>query len=334
MSADTQAPKNPSLIYIPELDGLRAIAALAVVAFHCQIPGALGGFLGVDVFFVLSGYLTTSLAFASVSRSSPASFVRFTLRRLRRLWPLLITVCFAFIPMILWRGLPILPEILPGSLFYANITTASHGHPVLLVHAWTLGTEMQFYLLIAALAFFVPNRKTAAMVAAVFFLTVTGYRIYVGSQVDWAFGFYSPFTHSSGLFLGAIIAINPLKKIAKPDQLFLIAISILLIAFSGAEFVTELTLMLWISLVEIATAAVIISILVGVGAVAKPLRLPVVRRLGVLSYGIYLWHYPITVALRENYSAGTAFLMTVAASVLLSALSHKFIETRFQVKRA
>lgn len=269
-------------------------------------------------------------------RTKPTTLFAFVERRLRRLWPLLVTVALAVLPLMIWRGENAVREVLASTLFVANITVPAFDFPDLLIHTWTLGTEMQFYLLIATLVYFVPNRALLGLLIAAMFLAVTSVRIYLGFHGSWPVAFYSPVSHSSGLFLGALLAILSPRAIIRPDLLFALSAVCLAFALSSAGFTTRAALTFWITLTEVAAATMIASLLARPSVLTKPLRLSFVRYLGVLSYGIYLWHYPIAVVLREIVSAQFAFVFTLAVSILLSALTHHTIERRFrrQAKQA
>ncbi len=304
--------------YIPELDGLRAIAALVVVAFHVRLPGVLGGFLGVDVFFVLSGYLT-----ASITLSGRFTFRQFMTRRLRRLWPLLLVVSAAFATLLHLDP----TEFLPGAIFLGNFAALPAGGP--LVHTWTIGAELQFYAAVAALALAL-DRPAFRAVCATLFLTVTAARIGLALSDEWRLGFYSPVSHSSGLFLGAALATLPLDHLRSPRLVFSASAAACIAAFVFARFATAAALVIWISIAEIASAGMIAAAVRGLGAFGAFLRSPPMRGVGVLSFGLYLWHYPIAIAARGSLDPATAFALTTCASLVLAAFSYRLIEAPFR----
>ncbi|MCG6901101.1 MAG: acyltransferase [Rhodobacter sp.] len=307
--------------YIPELDGLRTIAAVAVVAFHTRLPGLPGGFLGVDVFFVLSGYLT-----ASIALSRRYSCVEFLARRLRRLWPLLLFVSAAVAAVLIAFDRSVWSEVLPGALFFGNIWVAKYGTISVMVHAWTLGAEMQFYAVLALLVLVAPSLWTFRAIAAGLFIAMTVTRIGFANAENWQSGFYHPLSHSSGLFLGMILATLPLERVRAAPVLFAASIIVGLLAFTHARFATAAALSYWITITELASAGVIASVVSGVGPIGAVLRAPVMRLLGVWSFGIYLWHYPIAVYARVTYSDGIDFLLTLIASIILAALTYYLVE--------
>lgn len=313
--------------YVPEFDGLRALAALAVLAFHTRLPGFSGGFLGVDVFFVLSGYLTTTLAFTATNGNGVERFKAFMARRLLRIWPLLLLVVAVTGAGLSLLGKPVGLEVLPSVFFMANVTLAAQSVPIILGHTWTLAAEIQFYALIAILAISLPSVRLFRIVVALLFAGVTLSRIASIAGGDWMFAYYGPLTHTSGLFLGAVVATLPLPSARMSAALVFPAVGAIALAFAGATFTTAEALLLWIPLVELAAAAAVIGLVQGGGPIGALLRTPVLRRLGVLSYGIYLWHYPIAVLARNTFPAPTAFALTAAASIVLAALSFRLVES-------
>ncbi|HLO20602.1 MAG TPA: acyltransferase, partial [Sphingomicrobium sp.] len=153
--------RDSTLSYRPDIDGLRAVAVLAVIWFHSDLPGMPGGFTGVDIFFVISGYLITSLIHRQL-RAGRFSFRHFYERRFRRIAPALLTVCVAIAPLAFVLLLPFelkqfaqsaIATVAMGSNFYFwragdyfSLTAAI----VPLLHTWSLGVEEQFYLLFPA----------------------------------------------------------------------------------------------------------------------------------------------------------------------------------------
>ena len=186
---------------IQGLDALRAFAAITVVAFHTRLPGLSGGFLGVDVFFVISGYLT-----ASIALSGKQSFVEFMCRRFLRLWPLMILATAA----IAGTWVAVTGEtpngLVAGALFFLDAEIANTGPQGPMTHFWTLGVEMKFYLLVALMAAVLkPRLFLWTMLTA--FVVVTLARIM--NSDHWLAGFYGFAFHTSGLFLGAAAAVIP-----------------------------------------------------------------------------------------------------------------------------
>ena len=310
--------------YVPELDGLRAIAALAVVAFHVRLPGVAGGFLGVDMFFVLSGYLT-----AAIALSGRFTLHEFMARRLRRLWPLLLFVSVVLAACHAAVGALDPGKIVPGALFLGNLSTAYFGTGGLMIHAWTLGTEMQFYGLVAIFAIFLERPAFRAICGALF-LAATVARIGAAHEGQLRLAFYSPLTHSSGLFLGAVLSTLPLDRMRAPGAVLAISAVMCTIAFACAPFATAETLVIWIAVAEFASAGLIAAVVRGCGSGAAPLRFAPLRHIGVLSFGLYLWHYPIAVFARAVLDPVPAFLLATGTALVFAALSFHFVERPFR----
>src|SRR5687768_11060779 len=134
--------------YMPELDGLRALAVCAVLAFHAGAPMAQSGYLGVDLFFVLSGFLITSILVAEHERSGTIAVGRFYVRRALRLYPslLLMLAVFVVVAPLLWPELPAARYALWSALYLSDYTRALIGEPEVLSYTWSLSVEEHFYL--------------------------------------------------------------------------------------------------------------------------------------------------------------------------------------------
>ncbi len=278
-----------------------------------------GGFLGVDVFFVLSGYLT-----ASIALSRRYTFREFMVRRLRRLWPLLLFVSAVVAACLAAVGEFRAIDVLPGAVFIGNLFDAHVTHYVAMSHAWTLGAEMQFYALVAILALNIDKAAFRSACLALF-AAATVARFAIADAGNWTVSYYG-LPHFSGLFLGATVATIPAYPVRAPGVALVISAATLCAAIVTAAFGTVAALAIWIPLAEAASAVMIVAIVAGVGRVGAPLRIAPVRRLGTLSYGVYLWHYPISVAVPDMIPPLAEFAIVVGASLPLAAVSFRLIE--------
>ncbi|MBL1102782.1 acyltransferase family protein [Streptomyces coffeae] len=343
--------------YAPGLDGLRALAVTAVVLYHVN-PGWLpGGFLGVDVFFVLSGFLISDLLLAEWQRHGRIDLRDFWLRRVRRLLPALVLVLLVataaaavFRPRRLASATDSLFSVATFTNNWWQISTdasyfASFGPPPLFQHLWTLSMEEQFYLLwpltLLALMRCVPWRgvEVTAVLAGAAASMIAMARLYE-PDLDPSRVYFGTDTHVFPLLIGAALALlRPTTRlIRKPSRWPLRTVGLLGVAGLGvlvvmACVVSEGEAALYpggFAAVALATAAVVLAAVQPMGRLAFVLGVRPLRWIGVRSYGIYLWHLPlIALATPDRMTPADAPLFAIAAafaSVGLAALSYRWVE--------
>lgn len=317
----------------PELDGLRAFAVIAVLLDHTNIFGFDGGGLGVDVFFTLSGFLITSLLVEEFADSGRVALGRFWLRRGLRLMPALWAVVLA---VVLLR--PLLPKetmsgVLPALLYYSNWQRAFVGDIGALGHTWSLSIEEQFYLIwpIALVAILrvggIPWAIRTTIGAAAF---VVGFReaIYQTGALSDA-RIYNGFDfRCDGLLIGCALSLafhsNTVPAwVYRPRTVILALIGLAVVFLArgwwNIHFYAERTA------AALATAALIAAVCKGsVPKVASVLAHPVARWVGVRSYAIYLWHYPVCLIL--GLAGLVAAPLEIILSVSIAGLSYIAIE--------
>ncbi|HWG62560.1 MAG TPA: acyltransferase family protein [Streptosporangiaceae bacterium] len=345
--------------YMPGLDGLRALAVLAVIAYHEQFGWAPGGLLGVGVFFTLSGYLITDLLLGQWVSYGRLKLGDFWLRRARRLLPALfvmLAVVTAWVTIADRARLAGLRSAVAAAAAYSSnwYLIAAHSSyfarfapPAPLDHLWSLAVEEQFYLvwpwLILLAVFCLRSRRlsrirwlvlpTLAMAAASAFAMLKLYhpgldptRVYEGTD-----------TRACGLLIGAALAmVWPSRRPGKPAIWTRVALD-----GAGTAGLAVIGLMIWrvgqyssftyrggLVVLSVATAMVLAAAACQGSVVGRALGWGPLRWIGVRSYGIYLWHYPIIVLTTPANSTEnlTRAALQVAASIGLAALSWKFVE--------
>jgi peptidoglycan/LPS O-acetylase OafA/YrhL len=321
---------------VPGLDGLRAVAAIAVVAFHVKLPGVLGGFIGVDIFFVLSGYLITTLLMAEVERTGSIAVGKFWWRRAVRLVPalLLMLAGVALLMPVFFPGKDIWAEVILSGLYVSNISQAIARVPEVTGHTWSLSTEMQFYLIWPFVLLYIlkrtPRQYLWLGLLTVYVLTSL-WRYVQFWEHGWIRAYYPPDTRLSGLVLGALLTtISWRPSPGSTDLMATGALATLAVSVWGPFFYFEPASTWGGSVVEIAAGLLILSLLTGEGRIARFFAHPAMVTMGVWSYGIYLWHYPIAQVARAALDPFTAFAVTLVLSTALAALSYRLVEQPLQ----
>jgi len=331
--------------YRADIDGLRALAILPVMCFHAGFAFARGGFVGVDVFFVISGYLITSLIHAEMV-AGRFSLVGFYERRVRRLFPALFVVLLFCVVMAPWLLLPQDLRYFGGSLFSTALFSsniffwletgyfdmAAESRPLL--HTWSLAVEEQFYLLfplfLALLLRYVPRQLLAAMVVCTVLFLAAGE--WVLGHSEYASFYLAPF-RAWELGIGAIVALAhfPKPRSSLPADLSA-AVGIAFIFGSVVMFSWRTTFPGLNALLPCVGAALVIW--AGSGSlVNRILASRLLVFIGLISYSMYLWHWPLLVfarhyAIRDLTSV--ELLAVLLASVALAVFTFHFIERPFR----
>jgi peptidoglycan/LPS O-acetylase OafA/YrhL len=354
-------PADNGQRYVPGLDGLRALAVLAVIAYHLKLGWAQGGLLGVGIFFTLSGYLITDLLLAQQSATGRLAMLRFWQRRARRLLPALfvmLAVVAGWVALFQRSQLPALRGATAAALGYVSnwwltAQSASYfarfGPPSTLGHLWSLAVEEQFYLIwpwLLLAGLYLTRAKgdasrrrrlaggslllaavSAILMAALYHPGYDPTRVYDGTD-----------TRAFALVIGAALAfLQPSRLMpAQPGRA-----RRLLQDGAGAAGLIVIAMLIWrtgqyspflyrggMVLLSLATAAVVLAVVSPAGSIGPVLGWRPLRWIGVRSYGIYLWHYPVIV-LSTPASGQESLLrgsLQVAATVAIAALSWRFIE--------
>jgi peptidoglycan/LPS O-acetylase OafA/YrhL len=304
--------------YNPAFDGIRAFSVLAVVMFHCGAPGAAGGFIGVDVFFVLSGYLITSLL-ADEHRAGGIEAARFYARRALRLYPTLLLMVAVYLGLapILWPADDRWLSAALASLYAYDYALAFWKLTYTIGHTWSLGVEEKFYLLWPlVLPALLRTRHPVRWLAALT-LAVTAWRYFVAVHWTWQQAYFRFDTRMSGILLGAIAALKPIRmpKFLLAPACLAFALLVVLPSLPATHQIQAVTLR--ITVAELA-AFVLVCHAARTPRMAFLASRPMAY-IGRLSYGIYLWHFPVVLLVRDSQPvwirvcAALAFAITMAA---------------------
>jgi len=361
--ADRRSPYSGGLSYAPGLDGLRALAVAGVLLYHAGVGWLPGGFLGVDVFFVLSGYLITSLLLTEYRRTGGIALGRFWLARARRLLPaalLVIAVCLVIAAAFLRGDLPRLRgDALASALNFNNWHQvlgdrsyfAHFGRPSLLQHYWSLSLEEQFYLawplvMLGGLTW-LGHRRTAAVtaVAAAASLGLMALLYHAGSDPSRVY--YGTDTRAAPLMIGAVLAfVWPLGRMtartgrrAGPllDAIGLAGLAGLILAMHSWHDFDPFLYRGGFLLAALAAGALVVAIVHPVSRLGAAFGTPPLRWIGQRSYGIYLWHWPVMALSRPGVDiAASRWILVpaqIALTVALAALSYRYLEMPIRRRR-
>jgi peptidoglycan/LPS O-acetylase OafA/YrhL len=346
---------NLPMKYQPHIDGLRAVAVMAVILFHFGIPGLQGGYIGVDVFFVISGYLITKLILEEVRSTGSFRFWRFYARRIRRLFPALLATCLV---TAIVAGLLFTPQMfadfglsLTGAvLSFSNIVfwwesgywdEASYLKPLL--HTWSLGVEEQFYYIWPALMVLGPalgfRRAFLPILLAVGVASFAANLIWVGLEFDPDYAatifFWMPFRIFEFVLgaVGVFAARWPKNALVQEAGM---AAGLAMIVVSVVTFSDKLVFPSYYALLPCTGALLVI--MSGEARFAGALvRNTVAIWIGLVSYSLYLVHWPVFVFYRyytlKDPSGGMIAVLLLATFVLAYAL-HEWVEKPFYKRGA
>ena len=331
--------------YLPGLDGLRALSVLVVVAFHSGVID--GGWIGVDVFFGISGFLITGLMVAENQRNGRVALGAFWMRRIRRLVPALIVLLGLVAVLVQFNQVEVTARNIWGALTYSTNWVHIFGGtsywdhfatPDPLRHLWSLAIEEQFYVVWPIVAWYVFKRRSpstlgkVALIGAGASALVQVIGIHAGLSVDRVY--QGTDTRAVAFLFGAAIATRgwPPRKLALPSWL--------LPTFAGIVLIPAA---IWLPGDRdwIFNGPLIVISLAGIAAVVysttqsnRLLSSPALRLVGRWSYGIYLFHWPLVISHKfDDLNCVARFLVVTAISIVLSGLSYRFIESPIRNRR-
>jgi peptidoglycan/LPS O-acetylase OafA/YrhL len=336
----TAPPKSHTFGYRPELDGLRALAVLAVFASHVGWGPLLGGWIGVGVFFVLSGYLITSILLKEWQRTQSIKLRRFYLRRLLRLYPALLVMlafCTLFIPVFSYGGYVF--TALATGLYFQDFVTGLEGSSHGFLHTWSLAVEEQFYLLWPLVLILALRRRWSVLNVALTGVLISWSLLIFTTQArghEAPASYAMPYTRAGELLLGcafaAWLATSPrvlnwafVRLALAPGCLLGLGVLLLISGPAGMSS--------WMPLQIIGTAVLSAGLITGLRAdtgqpTARLLQLRPLVGLGVVSYGFYLFHLPLLI-LSVKYLPGpwagqVAFALVITLAAALG--SYRWLE--------
>jgi peptidoglycan/LPS O-acetylase OafA/YrhL len=331
--------------YRPEIDGLRAVAVLAVILYHAHISGFRGGFAGVDVFFVISGYLITRIIDRE-ARLGVFSFARFYERRARRILPALAVMLAASAALALCILLPgdlrqFSQSLTATALFVSNFFFwrsmdyfSQPAELMPLLHSWSLAIEEQFYILFPPLMLLLSRQTPRFAKRAILVLTLGSVAVMVTASASPVASFFLAPMRVWELGLGALLAVGAIPQIGNAGLcqiLALLSLAALLASFVWLDAERSFPWP-WALLPTIATAILLLACDGASTWAGAALSKPPLVGIGLISYSLYLYHWPLFAFAR--YVAGplsgwqTAALL--AASLLLAFLSWRFVERPFR----
>ena len=330
--------------YTPSLDGLRAVAVAAVVAFHAQAPWMPGGFVGVTLFFTLSGFLITSLLVSEFHNAGRVDIVAFIGRRLRRLAPAALLVLLLVVALsTTWsasqrEGLS--GDVLASVFHVANWRNAFHsvsyselfsGDQSPLLHMWSLSVEEQIYLLLPVLAWVGLRRRGIVGLRVVLTLALVGSLIAVALTSSRTLAYYGTHTRAAEVIIGALGATLPWWRLWRGRRAMIAGVVAfaVLAAFSSTTSVTTPWVYRGGLVVAAAAALPLIIATAQHGFISRVLGVRPLVAIGKLSYGIYLFHWPVfgwLTSQRLGFSGPALICAQLALTLALAIASSVLVE--------
>ena len=338
--------------YIKEIDGLRALAVIMVLAYHLKMPFAKSGLLGVTVFFVISGYLITGILINEIEESGGVDLKNFWLRRIRRLLPAVLSmaVVMIFVSAVVNRVVftkgcnDLLSAVFGYNNWWQIFRKVSYfenaGAPSPFTHCWSLAIETQFYLIYPILLILLSKARDrgkvfAAVTAVLAIISVVLMGVLYSPDGDPSRVYYGTDTRAFSLLIGALAAIQKeyhIIKIKLRGKLWAVVGSIsVLILIGMMMFISSYSSFLYYggqAIVSVLAAFVVYAVTVSRSPLNIILGSSILKWIGDRSYSIYLWHYPIIVLMSGGKRATWwIVILEVVLSVGLAELSYRFIET-------
>jgi peptidoglycan/LPS O-acetylase OafA/YrhL len=343
---ESQAARGWRLRRNPALDGYRAVAVVLVLLVHAWSSPVPGGTVGVYMFFGLSGFLITGLLLTEITQTQTVSFVNFYARRALRLLPAIVAVAMVVYLVSLYARVdsPTLPVAIPAALFYYANWARSAGNDLgMLQHTWSLSVEEQFYLIWPVIfwgAYRIWKARGALVAALLGALTSMWSMWWLFDHESIGARRFNGFdTNAVVLFMGCALAVALHLGLRLPRVVTWCtgltgAAFILLVAVDGSVRAWSENSYYGLTLIALAGAGVLLFLdgcpnsLVGRALSSRP-----IAYVGRISYGIYLWHYPIAVLVAwkglVTLDSFPAFVLVTALTLPVAAASYRFLESPF-----
>lgn len=336
--------------YRPEIDGLRAIAVCSVILYHSNIEILnfellKGGYLGVDIFFVISGYLITSIILSELKTTNQFSFKNFYLRRIRRILPALLLVILFSLPFGWYLLLPNNFVDFINSIFFSlgfssnyffhysgQIYGAENGLFKPFLHTWSLSVEEQFYILFPLILYVIFKYFNRYLVIFLFVGLITSLGMAeLASRNHPSFNFYSLFTRTWEMLTGSILAfyekdhVND-KKYNHKISNFLQSLGVIIIIVSVILFNNDTHHPSIFTIFPITGVCLLIIFSNSNTIITKLLSSKLFVSIGLISYSLYLWHFPIFAFARNQYIFENNKFILILITLILSIISYFFVE--------
>jgi len=331
--------------YRRDIDGLRALAILPVLAFHAHVPGFSGGFVGVDIFFVISGFLITGILVREVD-ARQFSLLRFYERRARRILPALLVMLAFVLGMAAWLYLPEDFAAVPRSalmalMFLSNLwffmKTGYFGGPaetMPLLHCWSLAVEEQFYIAFPILLRLCAGQSPRLRLWLVAAMTLASFALACWKQADTdSFAFYLLPPRAWELFAGALLAMAPIRPVQNSFARNVLALAGLTLILWAVFTYSRSTVFPGVTALAPVLGAVLLIQFAPQTWVGHLLSTRLMVGVGLISYSLYLWHWPLIVFTdyaRDQALQGGAQIAIIAVSLGLAWASWRYVERPFR----
>tara|TARA_B100001057_G_scaffold189689_1_gene190459 strand:+ start:305 stop:2320 length:2016 start_codon:yes stop_codon:yes gene_type:complete len=342
--------------YIKHLDGLRAVAIFGVIIYHAKLyftsePFLKGGFLGVDLFFVISGYLMTSIIYEQ-SKDNNFSFKKFLFKRIRRILPAILFICIISLPLIYFLIMPkdLMEQIKSivssifffSNFFYSFISQEYAAETSLLkpfIHTWSLSVEMQFYVILPLIILLVI-KKNLNLLKTFFILIIILFLCSLFSNIFFQdLNFYNSISRLWEFLFGGLVYLIQKKNFKiNQNNLFInsvIILSFFTIIFYFIIFDTDLFFKTWLLIPFIFCSGILIFFKEN-NLMNKLFNINLISYIGKISYSLYLTHFPIFAFSRITDFTKGNFEKKIFLGILIifvSIILYKFIETPFRNKK-